>query len=53
VLDSFHTCPIPEVARLGRTLRAGVPRSWPTSTPTASATAAPKRSTSSSRRFAG
>jgi transposase len=22
VLDSFHTCPIPEVARLGRTLRA-------------------------------
>jgi Transposase len=21
-LDSFHTCPIPEVARLGRTLRA-------------------------------
>jgi hypothetical protein len=46
VLDSFHTCPIPEVARLGRTLRAGVPRSWPTSTPTASATAAPKPSVS-------
>ena len=22
VIDSFHTCPIPEVARLGRTLRA-------------------------------
>jgi transposase len=22
VLDSFHSCPIPEVARLGRTLRA-------------------------------
>ena len=22
MLDSFHTCPIPEVARLGRTLRA-------------------------------
>ena len=22
LLDSFHTCPIPEVARLGRTLRA-------------------------------
>jgi transposase len=22
ILDSFHTCPIPEVARLGRTLRA-------------------------------
>ncbi len=22
VLDSFHTCPIPEIARLGRTLRA-------------------------------
>jgi transposase len=22
VLDSFHICPIPEVARLGRTLRA-------------------------------
>ena len=22
VLNSFHTCPIPEVARLGRTLRA-------------------------------
>ncbi len=21
ILDSFHTCPIPEVARLGRTLR--------------------------------
>ena len=22
MLDSFHSCPIPEVARLGRTLRA-------------------------------
>jgi len=22
MLDSFHTCPIPEIARLGRTLRA-------------------------------
>jgi transposase len=22
VLDTFHTCPIPEIARLGRTLRA-------------------------------
>jgi transposase len=26
VLDSFHTCPIPEVARLGRTLRAWRPQ---------------------------
>ena len=22
IVDSFHTCPIPEIARLGRTLRA-------------------------------
>ena len=48
VLDSFHTCPIPEIARLGRTLR-----SWrsaflayfDTAEPT---TAAPKPSTASS-----
>jgi transposase len=26
VLDSFHSCPIPEVARLGRTLRAWRPQ---------------------------
>jgi hypothetical protein len=40
VTDHFHiaslpSCPIPEVARLGRTLRAcRAPRCWPTSTPT-------------------
>ena len=45
VIDSFHSCPIPEVARLGRTLRPGGLRCWPTSTPTASPTAAPKPST--------
>ena len=26
MLDSFHSCPIPEVARLGRTLRAWRPQ---------------------------
>ena len=26
VLDSFHSCPIPEVARLGRTLRSWRPQ---------------------------
>ena len=45
VFDSFHSCPIPEVARLGRTLRAWRPKCWPTSTPQGSPTAAPKPST--------
>jgi hypothetical protein len=35
VIASFSSCPVPEVARLGRTLRAGRPGSWPTSPPTA------------------
>ena len=34
VIAAFPTCPIPEVARLGRTLRAvATAQSWPTSTP--------------------
>jgi transposase len=45
LLDSFHTCPIPEVARLAALSAPGKATSWPTSTPTASATAAPKPST--------
>jgi hypothetical protein len=35
VLASFPTCPIPELARLGRTLRRGGSRCWPTSPPRA------------------
>jgi len=46
VLDSFPSCPIPEVARLGRTLKAWKPRFWQTSTHMASPTAAPKPSVS-------
>lgn len=48
IVDTFHTCPIPEVARLGRTLRQWREASWPTSTPTARPMAAPKPSTASS-----
>jgi hypothetical protein len=46
ILASFPTCPIPETRRLGKT--SGAPRSWPTSTPDARTTAAPKPSTASS-----
>ena len=46
IVDRFHTCPIPEIARLGRTLRAGSSSSWPTSPPAARTTAEPKRSVS-------
>jgi transposase len=45
VIGSFPTCPIPEVARLGRTSGNGEATCWPASTPTRSATAAPKPST--------
>ena len=48
VLASLPTCPIPEIKRLGKTLKHGARRSWPTSTPAARTTAAPKRSTASS-----
>jgi transposase len=44
VLDSFHTCPIPEVARLAALSVLGGSRCWPTLTRTASVTAAPKPS---------
>ena len=50
---SFPTCPIPEIARLGRTLRAWRTSSWPTSPPAAPTTAAPKPSTASSNSTAG
>ena len=45
VLDSFHTCPIPEVARLGVRCAPGGPRCWPTSTPQGSPIAALRPST--------
>ena len=49
IVATFATCPIPEVARLGTTLRrVARARSWATSTPAARATAAPKPSTASS-----
>ena len=48
VLESFHTCPVPEIARLGRTLRSWPRSSWPTSPPAAPTTAAPRQSTASS-----
>jgi hypothetical protein len=44
VLPSFPTCPIPEIRRLGRTLRQWKRRSW---TPTVPPTATPRRSTGS------
>ena len=47
-VESFPSCPIPEIARLGRTLRAWRNSSWPTSPPSEPTTAAPKRSTASS-----
>jgi transposase len=46
VLDSFHTCPIPRSPGSAAPSAPGGPRCWPTSTPTASATAAPKPSVS-------
>jgi hypothetical protein len=45
VLDSFHSCPIPEIARLGCTLRAWRTKCWRTSTPQVFPTAEPKPST--------
>jgi hypothetical protein len=42
VLESFHTCPIREVARLGRTLCAWKAQVLATLTPMASATAVHK-----------
>jgi len=48
VLDSFHTCPIPEIARLGRTCAPGASSCLRTSPPPAPTTGAPKRSTGSS-----
>ena len=50
IVATFPTCPIPEIARLGRTLKqwSGRPHSWPTSTPAAPTTAAPRPSTASS-----
>jgi transposase len=48
VLATFHTCPIPEIARLGKTLRRWKKESWATSPPTAPTTVAPRRSTESS-----
>jgi Transposase len=54
VLDSFHTCPVAEIARLGRTLCGpGATNSWLTSPPAEPATAAPKPSTASSNSTAG
>jgi transposase len=52
VIGSFPQCPIPEVARLGRTLKMCAATSWPGSRPTGSPTAAPRPSTCSSRRLA-
>jgi transposase len=49
VLDSFTSCPIPEVARLGGApSNSGAQSSWATSTPAAPTTAAPRPSTASS-----
>ena len=48
VIDSLPGCPVPEIARLGRTSNNGPASSSATSTPTAPATAAPKPSTDSS-----
>ena len=45
VIDSFHTCPIPEVARLGRTLRAWKAQVLAYFDTSGSSTAAPKPST--------
>ncbi len=49
VLDSFHRCPIPEIARWGGRCVHGGLRCWPTSTTTrvgtASATVVPRPST--------
>lgn len=47
LIEKLPSCPIPEIARLGKTLPAGGQRSWPTSAPTARATAAPRPSTGS------
>jgi hypothetical protein len=41
-IGSFPSCPIPELARLGRTPARGTGNCWPTSPPRASPTAAPK-----------
>jgi transposase len=45
ILDSFGSCPVPEVADSARHSSSGAPSSWATSTPTARAMAAPRRST--------
>ena len=45
ILDTFASCPIPEVTRLGRTLRHDAASSSATSTPTAPQTVARKPST--------
>jgi hypothetical protein len=47
VVSSFRSCPITEVARIGRTLRSGGTRFRPPSTPTAPSSGLPKRSTTS------
>ncbi len=50
LLDTLHTCPIPEVARLGRTLRAWRAQVLTYFETEACPTAAPRRSTCLSRR---
>ena len=50
VLESLHTCPIPEVASSAGRYASGAPATLPTSTPAESPTAIPKPSTASSRR---
>lgn len=45
IVATFSTCPIPEIARLRRTLKQWKTASWPTSTPGVRTTAAPRRST--------
>ena len=45
ILASFPTCPIPDIKRLGQTLKRWRRRSWRTSTPAARTTAGPKPST--------
>jgi hypothetical protein len=42
ILESFPSCPIPEIARLGKTRNDGGQRSWATSIPPAPPTAAPR-----------